>query len=291
MSSATEVLEAYDAWLGRQALAPRTRSAYRRWVLELVEYLGAGDELDAFLDPSGDDDRRAVVADWRRRLVDRRLAPSTVNLALAAATSLLDSWALPAPAVRRVELDPTEARALSRELQRESDGLSSSRDRAILQLLMLTGVRIGELADLEVDDVRLTQRTGELVIRHGKGDRRRIVPLSRPTRAAVREWLADRVGHHSQPSITSGPVWISRTGEQLSVRSISKTVTSTLAAAGIEESAHALSHTVATRLVRDHGHDLVLVADILGHADVKTTRRYARSDLEQRRAALEELAG
>jgi site-specific recombinase XerD len=116
------------------------------------------------------------------------------------------------------------------------------------------------------------------------------VPLSRPARAALREWLADRAGHHSRPEVTSGPLWISRTGEQLSVRSTSTIVTSTMASAGIEESAHALRHTVATRLVRDHARDLVLVADILGHADVKTTRRYARSDLEQRRAALEALA-
>src|SRR4051812_38863858 len=105
MLSAAEVLDAYETWLGRQALAPRTRSAYRRWVLELLKHLTAGDELEAFLSASGDDDRRAVLADWRRRLVDRRLAPSTVNLALAAATSLLDSRAIPAPAVRRVELD------------------------------------------------------------------------------------------------------------------------------------------------------------------------------------------
>ena len=158
-----------------------------------------------------------------------------------------------APAVRRVEVDPKETRALSHEqlraLQRESDLLRSSRDRAIVQLLMLTGVRIGELAELEVDDVRLTQRTGELIIRHGKGDRRRIVPLSRPARAALREWLADRAAHHSRPSVTSGPLWISRTGEPLSVRSLSKIVTATMLEAGLEESAHALRHTVATRLI------------------------------------------
>ncbi len=274
----------------RRGRARRTGAGSR----ELVEHLAAGGELEAFLAPAGDDDRRALLADWRRRLVDRRLAPSTVNLALAAATSLLDSRALRAPAVRRVEVDPKEARALSREqlraLQRETDRLASSRDRAIVQLLLLTGVRIGELAALEVDDVRLTQRTGELVIRHGKGDRRRLVPLNRPARAALREWLADRAAHHSRPSVTSGPLWISRTGEPLSVRSLSKIVTAVMAKAGIEESAHALRHTVATRLVRDHAHDLVLVADILGHADIKTTRRYARSDLEQRRAALEDLA-
>ncbi|MDA0159554.1 tyrosine-type recombinase/integrase [Solirubrobacter ginsenosidimutans] len=97
-------------------------------------------------------------------------------------------------------------------------------------------------------------------------------------------------GHHSRPSTTNGAVWISRTGEQLSVRSISKIVTAVMARAGVQESVHALRHTVATRLVRDHGHDLVLVADILGHADIKTTRRYARSDPERRRAALEDLA-
>jgi integrase len=63
-----------------------------------------------------------------------------------------------------------------------------------------------------------------------------------------------------------------------------------MARAGIEESAHAPRHTVATRLVREHGRELALVADVLGHADVKTARDYARSDLEDRRAALEHLA-
>jgi site-specific recombinase XerD len=74
------------------------------------------------------------------------------------------------------------------------------------------------------------------------------------------------------------------------VRSISKIVTAVVAEPGIAESAHALRHTVATRLVRDHAHDLVRVADILGHADIKTTRRYALSGLESRLAALEDLA-
>jgi integrase len=53
--------------------------------------------------------------------------------------------------------------------------------------------------------------------------------------------------------------------------------------------ARRLRHTLATRLVRDHGRDLALVADVLGHADAKTTRRHARSELEDRRTALEAL--
>jgi hypothetical protein len=86
-----QVLADYDRWLERQALAARTRASYRRWVRELVEHLDAGDELEGFLSRDGDHDRRAVLGDWRRRLIDRGLAPSTVNLALAAATSLLDA--------------------------------------------------------------------------------------------------------------------------------------------------------------------------------------------------------
>ena len=108
----------------------RARPTAAGWA-ELLEHLIAGGDLNAFLAPAGDDDRRAVLADWRRRLVDRRLAPSTVNLALAAATLLLDSRAVRAPAVRRVEVDPKEARALLREqlraLQRETDRLACSR--------------------------------------------------------------------------------------------------------------------------------------------------------------------
>jgi hypothetical protein len=112
---AEQVLADYDRWLERQALAARTRASYRRWVRELVAHLDSGDELQAFLARDGEHDRRAVLGDWRRRLVDRGLAPLTVNLALAAATSLRDSRALPAPRVPRVEIDPSAPRALTPE--------------------------------------------------------------------------------------------------------------------------------------------------------------------------------
>jgi len=116
-----------------------------------------------------------------------------------------------------------------------------------------------------------------------------VVPLNRTARAALRPWLTDRQHHPTTPERDRGPLWISRTGEQLSVRSITKLVTKVMVAAGVEETAHRLRHTLATRLVHEHGRDLALVADVLGHADVKTTRRYARSELEDRRAALEAL--
>jgi hypothetical protein len=98
---ADQILADYDHWLDREALAARTRASSRRWVSEFVAHLDAGDELQTFLARDGEHDRRAVLGDWRRRLIDRGLAPSAVNLALAAATSLLDSHALSAPRVPR----------------------------------------------------------------------------------------------------------------------------------------------------------------------------------------------
>jgi site-specific recombinase XerD len=106
----------------------------------------------------------------------------------------------------------------------------------------------------------------------------------------VRLWLTDRENLRGDPgSMAEEALWLSRGGGRLSVRSITKVVARVMLAAGVDETAHGLRHTVATRLVRDHGRDLALVADILGHVDVKTTRRCARSELEERRAALEAL--
>ena len=147
-----------------------------------------------------------------------------MDLALAAATWLLDSHALLPPRVPRAEVDTSAPRALSREqlraVERETDRLGSSRGRAIMELLLRTGLRIGELADLEVSDVRLTQRTGELVVRHGKGDRRRVVALSHSARTALRAWLTDRERQPSQrrASGRAGALWLSRGGQRLSVR-------------------------------------------------------------------------
>ena len=72
------------------------------------------------------------------------------------------------------------------------------------------------------------------------------------------------------------------------MRSLSTIVAGVMTTAGLTETAHGLRHTFATRLVRDHGRDIVLVGDLLGHRDIKTTARYARSTREDQRAAVEE---
>jgi hypothetical protein len=137
----------YERWLSEQRLSAATRRSYRRWVVELLEDLVGADPQLGVLSGRGvtaGREREATLRDWRRRLVDRRLAPSTVNLALAAAASLLDALRLPSASVPRVDPAPAARRALEleqvRAVERASDRLASARDRAIMAVLLRTGV-------------------------------------------------------------------------------------------------------------------------------------------------------
>jgi len=146
------------------------------------------------------------------------------------------------------------------------------RDRAIAQLLFYTAIRLGECAALNLDDVRVSARKGIVIIRSGKGDTYREVPLNTEVREALRLWLKERNKRFPQ---TSDPaVFLNPKGKRLSARSIDLIIRRTGADAHLELSAHILRHTCLTNLVR-HGNDLVLVAEIAGHKRLETTRRYS----------------
>jgi hypothetical protein len=114
MLVAAHVLGHCNAWLERRALAPRTGSAQERWVSELVERLPASNDFNGFVAASCEDDRRAVMDDWRR-LIDRRLAAADGQP--RAGLRRRRCWARghARPDVQRVEVDPKAPRAVSRE--------------------------------------------------------------------------------------------------------------------------------------------------------------------------------
>ncbi len=193
--------------------------------------------------------------------------------------------------VERLELPMLAPRALGRreqiELLRAVERRGSARDAAIAAVLSYTAVRVSECAALDVQDVSLTARTGEVVVREAKRDEYRRVPLNRAAREAVGAWLRERPdvedpeGRH--------PLFVNRAGGRLSARSIAKLIAQLGVDARIEGlSPHALRHTCLTNLVRD-GRDLVLVAEVAGHKRLETTRRYTRPDAAALREAMEAL--
>jgi site-specific recombinase XerD len=282
------VLADYAAWLAEQPLSARTREAYLAAVTAFVAWLdqreaGPGEALGA---PRA---RDLAARGYKRHMkVDRGLSPASVNQALAGMDHLFRFLGLGAAIVRREELPRSAPRALDVEQQRlllQAAEESTARDRAIVALLLFTGLRLSEAAALQVADVRISARKGLVVVRSGKGEAYREVELNALVRAMLDEWV-DARKKIARDNGTS--FFVSRTGNGLSSRSIDLAVRRVAARARLELSAHVLRHTFVTGLVRA-GNDLVLVAELAGHRRLETTRRYSLPSKADRQKAVSDL--
>jgi site-specific recombinase XerD len=162
---------------------------------------------------------------------------------------------------------------------------ASARDRAIVLTMLFAGLRVGELVALDVEDVRVSERKGLLVVRAGKGDTYREVPLNALARQVLDEWLEQRkqlVDEEERALFVSGR------GGRLSARATDSAVRRVARDAGLDLSAHVLRHTFLTRMVRG-GTDLVIVAELAGHRRLETTRRYSLPSQADRQAAVDRL--
>ncbi|NDC54257.1 MAG: tyrosine recombinase XerC [Planctomycetia bacterium] len=146
------------------------------------------------------------------------------------------------------------------------------RDRAILELMYSSGVRVRELVTLDDGDLDLAN--GTIRVR-GKGRRERLGIVGSPARSALRLWLAAR----AKPSRTRAghgqPLFTNRLGGRLSVRGVARLLDKHLAAAGLggRASPHTLRHSFATHLL-DAGADIRSVQELLGHKSLVTTQIY-----------------
>jgi integrase/recombinase XerC len=146
------------------------------------------------------------------------------------------------------------------------------RDRAILELLWASGLRVSEVAGLDVDDVELAEATVRVL---GKGSHERIVPFGRHAARALALYVEGR-------GAPRGALFVNARGRRLSVRSIHTIVRDAARAAGIVRrvSPHTLRHTFATHLL-DAGADLRVIQELLGHRRLSTTQRYTHVSTDQ----------
>jgi site-specific recombinase XerD len=288
----SEALAGYERWLSGLPLADRTRREYLRWVRVFCAWLVDGLDVRAVgADPLVDRRARDYAArDFKRYLkLERALGPASVNLALAAVDHFYRHLGLDRANVRREELPRTAPRALDRDEQRlvlRACERADARDRALVVLLLFSALRISELVALNVEDLWISSRKGTVVVRSGKRDAYREVPLNALARQVLTEWLEQR--KQLPVDEQERALWISRSRGRLSARAADASVRRVARDAGLELSAHVLRHTCLTNLVRQ-GEDLVMVAEIAGHAKIETTRRYSLPSTADRQAAVERL--
>lgn len=154
------------------------------------------------------------------------------------------------------------------------------RNRAVLELLYATGIRVGELTGLDVDDVDRHRRVVRVL---GKGRKERMVPFGQPADGALAEWL-----EHGRPLVAtsdSGPaLFLGRRGRRVDPRQVREVVHSLLAHVpdAPDLGPHGLRHSAATHLL-EGGADLRMVQELLGHSSLATTQIYTHVSLDRLR--------
>ncbi|HET7824617.1 MAG TPA: tyrosine recombinase XerC [Anaeromyxobacter sp.] len=156
------------------------------------------------------------------------------------------------------------------------DAPAALRDRAILELLYGSGLRVSELVGLDVDDVDLG---AHLVRVLGKRGKERIVPFGRPAADALRRWLSDGRPVLAAAVRSGAPLFLNARGGRLLQRSVARRLERAAVEAGLPRHVHphVLRHSFATHLL-GNGADLRGIQELLGHASLSTTQRYAHLD-------------
>lgn len=159
------------------------------------------------------------------------------------------------------------------------------RNRAMVELLYATGVRVGELAGLDADDLDFDRRTLRVI---GKGNKERTVPFGVPAAVAVDDWL--RRGRPQLVKDGSGPaLFLGVRGGRVDQRQVRSVVHGLFEAMGDTSASgpHALRHSTATHLL-DGGADLRAVQEILGHSSLATTQIYTHVSVDRLRKSYQQ---
>jgi integrase/recombinase XerC len=288
-----EALSAFEVHLrAERGMSPHTVRAYVGDVTRLLRHAARGgvDHPDGLT--------LAVLRRWLAAERTTRHADATIARRAAATRTFTEHAARIGTTQRDIGaglVSPTVRRKLPGVLTREQaaalvavpeqhNGPIGLRDRAVLELLYATGLRVGELVGLDVDDLDLDRRVLRAM---GKGAKQRTVPFGEPARAAVLAWLAD-----ARPGLArsdSGPaLFLGARGARLGQRAVRELVAAHLRHVPRAPviGPHGLRHSAATHLL-EGGADLRSVQELLGHATLTSTQLYTHVSVERLRASFE----
>lgn len=282
-----ELIVEHDTWLAvERGLAPNSLAAYRRDIERYVDFMRRRHREPAQVDESDVSQYVEVLA--------TRYAPSTVARGLVAVRSLHrfafeedmlasdPTDAIGAPKVPqgipKALTEPEVEALLGAVVGGDPRGL---RDRAMVETLYASGMRISELVGLDLGDLSLDDGTIRVL---GKGSKERVVPVGRAARRAMHGYL-DGGRTELMGARPGAAVFLNTRGGRLTRQTCWSIVRRAGEHAGLGShlSPHVLRHSCATHML-EHGADIRIVQELLGHASVSTTQVYTRVSPERLRA-------
>ena len=274
-------IQRYIAHLAQRNLSPHTQENYARDLATLRDFCD-----------------KQKIADWGaldvhhiRAFVSARhrqgLAPKSIQRVLASIRSFYvflegegvarknPAVGVRAPKVPKRLPDTLDADQMARLLQIPGDEPETVRDRALMELLYSSGLRLAEIIGIRLSDIDLAEG---LVTVTGKGSKTRIVPVGRQARAAVSAWLKLR-GELAKPHDTH--LFVSPRGGPLSPRSVQARLKHWGIVQGVQQGVypHLFRHSFASHVLESSG-DLRAVQELLGHANISTTQIYTHLDFQ-----------
>jgi len=271
-----------------RGLAKLTIAAYTS---DLVQFAGFLENRRQILTGA----RREDVRDFIQELFSNQLDGRSVGRKLSAIRHLyryllldgkiekdptlnIDSpkqWKVLPKSLSRDEVEATLGATQPRNQTARAQALAL-RDRAMLELLYASGVRVSEVANARLEDLKLDM--GYILVR-GKGDKERMVPLGVPAQQALQHYLKN--SREVLAKRRSSPLlFLGRSARRLTRQRVWQLVGKASIASGRHASPHMLRHSCATHMV-ENGADLRTVQTILGHADISTTQIYTHVALDR----------
>ena len=283
-------IEAFLEALRLRAVSEHTLAAYESDLRDFETFLKSRNAAIESMD-------HLVIRDYLGQLYERRLEKTSVSRKLACLRTFFKFLVRDG----RLKTNPAELTSSPRLPKKlpsylsedeaatvvempAGDAFKDLRDRAILELLYASGLRVRELVGLNDENLDMAQ---QLVRVFGKGRKQRIVPFGEFAARALTAYVEERDSQGLAVSEDDGqtPVFVSVNGRRLNARDVQRLVEKTRLSlpSGRRLTAHTLRHSFATHLL-ENGADLRAIQELLGHSSLATTQKYTHVSLEHLRA-------
>lgn len=278
-------IEEFSAYLRHERNAsPHTISSYRIDLTQLADYLDAKKIRLSQVD-------NVVLRGFLVELYRKSLAKTSAARKLAAIRSFFQfclkrHWIEdnPAKVVATPKLDKTVPSFLSEDEMEKfleippSDATLGIRDRAILEVFYATGIRVGELVGINLENLSLDEK---MIRVRGKGKKERLVPFGRKAAESLADYFRLRPALLKK-NLNESALFLNYQGARITSRSVQRLVAKYIRRAALRRkiSPHSLRHSFASHLL-SRGADLRVIQELLGHESLATTQKYTHVDLKQ----------